>query len=391
MHILKTLHLSIITTIGIGVCVSFGVFFLLTPHTTEMVRPTGGQLLHFIGVAVNPVTNKVYAGDWGKGFVYVLDGQTNKTLSIIPMHGLPWDIAVNPITNKIYVVTRDSEAAVSVIDGTNDTLIKNISSADLGKKPPEMIFNAFKGGKTYKIEPVQVAVNPKTNRIYVSDWNYGDGGVTVIDGRTDQVIDTIIGLGGGSYGIDVNPDTDRIYVNNLQYDYKAPYQITVIDGSTDKILTNVTIGIRGPHGVSTIPSPTIVPLVVNPSTNLIYADCSGCITSDQEHSKDWIAVINGTTNKMVNAIPLTALDIAVNSNTDTLYATLGIDPINLYAGSFRAAVIDGQSNNVTNYLELDKVGVSVAVNSKNNDVYIAGDHLASGSISMFTSQLTKKH
>ncbi|MGH2613409.1 MAG: YncE family protein, partial [Rhabdochlamydiaceae bacterium] len=209
---MKTLHLSIITTIGIGVCVSFGVFFLLTPHTMETVRPTGSQILHFTGIAVNPVTNKVYASDWGKGFVYVLDGHTNKTLSMIPMSGLPQDVVVNPITNKIYVVINSyprplADNVVAVIDGVTDTVIKNINITDMGKKPPEMIFDASKGGKTYKIWPVQAAVNPKTNRIYVSDWNYGDGGVTVIDGRTDQVVDTIIGLGGGSYGIDVNPNT----------------------------------------------------------------------------------------------------------------------------------------------------------------------------------------
>lgn len=377
------MNLSIVTAIGIGITISFGIFILLTPHGTENVRIADPKALHFIGIAVNPVTDKVYACDDLKGFVYVLDGHTNKTLSMIPMHGLPQDVAVNSVTNKIYVVNRNSDNAVSVIDGVTDTVIKNINIVDIGKKPPEMIFNAFKGGKTYKIEPVQVAVNPQTNRIYVSDWNYGDGGVTVIDGRTDQVVDTIIGLGGGSYGIDVNPNTDRIYVDNLQYNYKAPYRVSVIDGATDKILTNVTIGIRGLHGISTLPGPTIVPLAVNPSTDLIYADCGGCITSDPEHSRDWIVVINGTTNILVDTIPLSALSITVNPNTNTLYATLGIDPITLYTSSFRMAVIDGQNNKITNYLKLDYVGSAVAVNAKNNIVYVTGNHLSLGSVSLF--------
>lgn len=385
---MKTSHLSIVVTIGIAVVVSFGIFILLIPHTTEHLRLATPQDSNFGAIAVNPVTDKVYVCNNLIGFVYVLDGHTNKTLSKIPMDGLPQDVMVNPITNKIYVVISSyprplADNAVAVIDGVSDTVIKNINITDMGKKPPEMIFNAFQGGKTYKIWPVQISVNPKTNRIYVSDWNYGDGGITVIDGRTDQVIDTIIGLGGGSYGIGVNPNTDRIYVDNVQYGYEKPYQIAVIDGATDKILTNVTIGLRGPHGVSTIPGPSYAPLAVNPSTDLIYASCSGCVTSDQNRSRDWIAVINGTTNTVIDTVPLSVLNMAVNTNTNTVYVTLGVDPITLYTDSFRVAVIDGQTNKVINYLESDKVGSSVAVNPTNDNVYVTGNYLGKGSVSVY--------
>ncbi len=385
---MKSLNLSIVTIIGIVAVVSFGMFILLIPHTSERLRIATPQDSNFGEIAVNPVTDKVYVCNNLIGFVYVLDGHTNKTLNKIPMGGLPQDVVVNPMTNKIYVVISSyprplADNAVAVIDGVTDTIIKNINIADMGKKPPEMIFNALQGGKTYKIWPVQIAVNPMTNRIYVSDWNYGDGGITVIDGRTDQVIDTIIGLGGGSYGIGVNPNTDRIYVNNVQYGYKKPYQIAVIDGATDKILTNVTIGLRGPHGVSTIPGPSIATLAVNPSTDLIYADCAGCITSDENRSRDWMTVINGTTDSVVNTIPLSVLNIAINTNNNTVYATLGVDPITLYTGSFRVAVIDGQTNKVINYLESDKVDSSVAVNPTNGDIYVTGNYLGKGSVYNF--------
>jgi DNA-binding beta-propeller fold protein YncE len=217
----------------------------------------------------------------------------------------------------------------------------------------------------------------------VSDWNYGDGVVTVIDGRTDQVIDTITGLGGGSYGIGVNPYTNRIYVDNVQYGYRAPYEISVIDGATDKILTNVTIGLMGPHGVSTVPGPTIAPLTVNPSTGLIYAACAGCMASGNSNSENLISVINGTTNTVVGEISLSALDISVNPNTNTIYATLGIDPITYTIGSSQVAVIDGQSNSVISYQELDNMGSSVAVNPQNDFVYITVNDRNSSSITQF--------
>ena len=52
----------------------------------------------------------------------------------------------------------------------------------------------------------EVAVNPTTNRIYVSNGN-----VSVIDGAVDSVIATI-DVGEIPRGIGVNPITNRIYV-----------------------------------------------------------------------------------------------------------------------------------------------------------------------------------
>ncbi|MDE1863548.1 MAG: hypothetical protein KGI33_11640 [Thaumarchaeota archaeon] len=386
---MKTLHLAIITVIGIGAVASLGIVILSTPHPAERFRIASPQHYDFGGIAVNQVTGKEYVCN-DLGFVNVLDARTGRTLGMIPMGGIPQDIAVNPVTDKIYAVIGSyprprADSAVDVIDGTNDTIVKEISLAEMGKKPPEMIFNAMQGGKTYKIWPVQVAVNPRTDRIYVSDWNYGDGGVTVIDGRTDKVVNAITGLDGGSYGIGVDPETGRIYVDNVQYGYKAPYQVTVIDGYTGKILANVTIGLRGPHGVSTIPGPAVSPLAVNPSTNMVYASCSGCMAPGQNQSRSWISVINGTTDTVANTIPLDALDIAVNPKINTLYSTLGSDPVDRTAGSFRVAIIDGQTNHVTDYLQAGRVGSSVAVDQENGNVYVTGNYLGKGGISVFGS------
>ncbi|MDE1764292.1 MAG: YncE family protein [Thaumarchaeota archaeon] len=257
---MNILYLSIITAIGIGTCVSFGILILSTPHNSENVPVAGPPHSYFMGVAVNPVTDKVYVCNYLDDFVYVYGGHyPYERLGVVPVHGEPWDVAVNPLTNKIYVVNMGSDDAVSVIDGATDSVMKTINAADMGKKPPEMVFDAFRGGKTYKIWPAQVAVNPETNRIYVSDWNYGDGVVTVIDDRTDQVIDSIAGLGGGSYGIGVNPNTDRIYVDNVQWGYKAPYEIAVIDGENNTVVNYQEIDKLGSS------------VAVNPQNDFVYA------------------------------------------------------------------------------------------------------------------------
>jgi YVTN family beta-propeller protein len=59
-------------------------------------------------------------------------------------------------------------------------------------------------------EPIAVAVNPVTNKIYVA--NYRSDNVTVIDGATN--LTTTLTAGTQPYAVAVNPVTSRIYVAN---------------------------------------------------------------------------------------------------------------------------------------------------------------------------------
>jgi len=86
------------------------------------------------GIAVNPVTNKVYVTDGGGNRVFVFQDGDSGSLSLPPwtITGFenPQGIAVNPATNKIYVAnaraTGDAYGIVLVIDGATDTVIKVI-------------------------------------------------------------------------------------------------------------------------------------------------------------------------------------------------------------------------------------------------------------------------
>ena len=71
----------------------------------------------------------------------------------------PIAMAVNPVTNKIYVANFNS-SSVTAIDGT-DNSTDTVATG------------------TY---PRAVAVNPATNRIYIANW--GTNNMTVIDGST---------------------------------------------------------------------------------------------------------------------------------------------------------------------------------------------------------------
>ena len=86
------------------------------------------------GIAVNPVTNKVYVTDTDGNRVFVFQDGDSGSLSLPPtaITGFerPMGIDVNPVTNKIYVANArtdsDPYGTVSVIDGASDTIIKTI-------------------------------------------------------------------------------------------------------------------------------------------------------------------------------------------------------------------------------------------------------------------------
>jgi hypothetical protein len=59
------------------------------------------------GVAVNPVTNKIYVPNGGTGTVTVIDGATNTT-STVAAGTTPDVVAVNPVTNNVYVTNVNS-------------------------------------------------------------------------------------------------------------------------------------------------------------------------------------------------------------------------------------------------------------------------------------------
>jgi len=69
----------------------------VTLQMSTMASPGGPE-----GIAVNPVTNKIYVSNL-LGTVTVIDGATLSTRTVVG-GGCPW-IAVNTVTNKIYAPT----------------------------------------------------------------------------------------------------------------------------------------------------------------------------------------------------------------------------------------------------------------------------------------------
>ena len=178
------------------------VFLLLTTHPIVAQQviatvPVGSSPLF---AAISPVTNRIYitnsCGDdptcqaypFHQGTVSVIDGGTNGILASVNVGYQPYGVAVNPVTNKTYVANQcgdrftllQHQRDYYVIDGTSP----NVTTIAL------------------TTQPYYVTVNSVTNKIYVVGVclaspceGYNSGRVTVIDGASDTVIDTVtVGL-----------------------------------------------------------------------------------------------------------------------------------------------------------------------------------------------------
>jgi YVTN family beta-propeller protein len=120
--------------------------------------------------------------------VWVVNAADLQVIAGIEVGSGAYGIAVNPVTNRIYV-TNSNDGTVSVIDGASNTVIATV----------------FLGSTS----PWGVGVDPVRNIAYVSQSV--DFGVAVIDGATNAPIGSIY-VDGNNTDAQPNPATGRVYV-----------------------------------------------------------------------------------------------------------------------------------------------------------------------------------
>ena len=234
-------------------------------------------------------------------------------IATIPAGNFPSTIALNPVTNRIYV-TNEGTANITVIDGATNTTT-----------------TVAVGGN-----PQGIAVNPSTNKIYVtSNWSHT---VTVIDGVTNST--TTVAVGFDPRAIAVNTATNKVYVANY-----GSNTVTVIDGYTNTT-TTVSVG-SGPRAIA-----------VNPDTNKIYVANSG-VTA---YGSDTVTVIDGATNiTSTVTVGYNPVALAINLVTNKIYVA------NHYGA---VTVIDGITNTTTT-VAAGTGPIALAINPVTNTIYVA--------------------
>ncbi|MGH9877702.1 MAG: YncE family protein [Nitrososphaera sp.] len=167
------------------------------------------------------------------------------------------DIELNPATNSLYVATSNS---VVVLDGSTNNIIANL---------------------TFGFGFHQIAVSPSTNKVYFTNavqvdrpGYSADHHISIVDGRTNQLIRFLNISGQWPLFMAVNPHTDEVYLSN------GTSSIYILDGKSDVISSSFTPSI-----------PSL--LVVDPAVNILYAvgsDGVGAVT---------VTRLNGSTHDRV--------------------------------------------------------------------------------------------
>ena len=243
----------------------------------------------------------------------------------VPVGTNPSGVNVNPRTNRIYATNYFSNT-VSVIDGTTNTVTATL---------------------VVGTNPYDVGVDNATNRVYVA--NRGSNTVSIIDGSTNTVVKDVT-VGSSPVGVGVDPITNRVYVAN-----ELSNTVSVIDGNTNTVVKDVIVG--GPLGVG-----------VNPATKSVYVAA--------RDSWNAVAVIDENTNTVVKNVTVsTPYFVDVNPTTDRIYAT------NYFSNT--VSVIDGTTNTVTATVNVGTNPNGIGVDPSTDRAYVV--NFGSGTVSVINA------
>ncbi len=271
------------------------------------------------GVAVNPVTNRIYVTNEHAGSVTIIDGNSIDA-ALKRSADVQNFVAVNPVTNHIYLANFSKSTMVSVDGVTNKSAL---------------IAKGFK--------PHAMAVNSQTNKIYVP--SSGESSVTIFDGATNTGVKLPTGNSGA---VAIDEVVNKIYIANC-------CRVSVIDGTTNatKWVQVVTRSFPPEKGFEWVPSGECEGVAVNPVTNKIFVINANGGT---------VAVLDGTTSKATTlSSGINPCAIAVNSVTGKIYVA--------NRGSNNVTVIDGATSK-TAQVAVGNRPIALAVNSITNKMYV---------------------
>jgi DNA-binding beta-propeller fold protein YncE len=201
-----------------------------TNQVIDTIAVGSGQLQ---GIAVDPTLNRAFVVDYADG-VFAIDLNTNAIVGNYTNLS-PNGVAVNPVTHRVYVEAFDytnEAAALFVFDGASLNPITTID--DNGQ------------GQPFGDPQCVVVVNPVTNMIYVP-INLYTPNLWVVDGNTNTNVATIGGLAPISYGADVDPVRNLIFVGGWLND------LSEVNGETNTQITMVSNLDTQPDGISVDP------------------------------------------------------------------------------------------------------------------------------------------
>jgi len=208
----------------------------------------------------NATSNKIYFANRNGNSVSIINGANNTLLATVPVGGWPEALTWNSTNNKVYCA-NSSSANVSVIDGFSNNVIATIP---IGNGPRNLLWNAT-GNKIYCTNSNGLSIidgmmdtvitdipmygpyitliwNATNNKIYCNLEQ--DNSVIVIDGQSDQILNTLELESLMNVNLFWNSSDNRLYCYVLDNAVSYPYpgKLIVIDGVSDSVITTLSLG-----------------------------------------------------------------------------------------------------------------------------------------------------
>ena len=209
--------------------------------------------------------------------------------------------------------------------------------------------------------PYQVAVNPVTNRVYVS--NVGTSEVAVLDGANDAVL-TVVNVGGPTTVAAVNPKANRYYVAQIT---TLGSRLLALSGATNSVVDTTGGGAFRPSGMA-----------VDTARNRVYVTGNSCFFDPQQVTlvcnpigEVQLMALNGDSLGEVlasaDSTPGQARGMAYSSVTDRIYVAVSTGSVDT------VKVIDAASLTVIDSIEVGSGAYGVAVNPVTNRIYVTNE------------------
>jgi YVTN family beta-propeller protein len=281
------------------------------------------------GVAVDSATNRIYVANGYDATVSVINGATNQVIKTIPVPtGTPVGtgavgVAINQVHNRIYVTNYASNGQLIVIDGNPETVMTTVA--------------------LHQSDPLDVAVNPTTNVVYVANQNgnaEGQGTLSVVSGSDNHVDHTRV-VGAFLRGIAADPETDTVYIGNLILG-----TVTVYDGKTNSVSRTITLPDTSCHPDG---------MAMDVGRNLLYVSCfqSGVVYA-----------LSGASDQVAKTIRGLASPAGIALDTADQLAYVANNASNT------VAVVNTQTGNIVRTLPTGPQPDAVAFNPVTGHVYV---------------------
>src|SRR5215472_16095193 len=151
---------------------------------------SSGAFIGVQGLAVNPITGRIYVSDADNSLIDVINGSTNSIEASISLGGQqPLGLAVDFVRDRVVVAINGP--LMAVIDGRDNVILQRI----------------FVGASN-----ANVAVNPVLKRAYVTNETFGPPSTLgVVDLENFTVVTNVL-VGSNAFGVTADPVSATVFV-----------------------------------------------------------------------------------------------------------------------------------------------------------------------------------